>query len=65
MTPPGRMTKACPDCGKPLVIRTNSATREPFLGCSTWPSCRHTEPLPEALRLRMQGMQDMFDREGL
>lgn len=27
------ITKACPDCGRPLVERTNRATGEPFLGC--------------------------------
>jgi DNA topoisomerase-1 len=37
--------KNCPDCGKPLKVRTGK--RGAFLGCSGYPKCRHTEPLPE------------------
>ncbi len=37
----------CPDCGAKLVIRTGR--RGPFLGCSAYPKCRHTENLPEEL----------------
>ncbi len=36
--------KMCPDCGKPLVVR--NGRRGPFLGCSGYPKCRHTEPIP-------------------
>ena len=36
--------RMCPDCGKPLVIRKGS--RGPFLGCSKYPKCRHTEDVP-------------------
>lgn len=36
--------KPCPDCGKPLKVRTGK--RGPFLGCSGYPKCRHTEPIP-------------------
>ena len=36
--------RPCPECGKPLVIR--SGRRGPFLGCSGYPTCRHTEDLP-------------------
>ncbi|HEY6377884.1 MAG TPA: type I DNA topoisomerase, partial [Candidatus Dormibacteraeota bacterium] len=31
----------CPDCGKPLLVRTGR--RGPFIGCSGYPTCRHTE----------------------
>ncbi len=31
----------CPDCGKPLVVRVGR--RGPFIGCSGYPKCRHTE----------------------
>ena len=54
------ITKPCPDCGRPLVERTNRATGTSFLGCPRWPECKHTEPLPEALRLRRAGVRDMF-----
>jgi len=57
------ITKLCPDCGRPLVERTNRATGETFLGCSQYPACTHSEPLPEALRLRRAGVRDMFDDE--
>jgi DNA topoisomerase-1 len=35
----------CDDCGSPMVIRTGRAG--PFLGCSKYPTCRHSKPLPE------------------
>jgi len=39
--------RSCPDCGANLVIRTGS--RGPFLGCSAYPKCRHTENVPPDL----------------
>jgi len=32
----------CPQCGNPLVIRWGRFGK--FIGCSTFPECRHTEP---------------------
>ncbi len=40
--------RTCPECGKPLVIRFGR--RGPFLGCSGYPKCRHSEDLPDDLR---------------
>jgi len=40
--------RRCPDCGANLVIR--SGRRGPFLGCSAYPKCRHTENLPDNLK---------------
>jgi DNA topoisomerase-1 len=37
----------CPDCGAKLVIRTSR--RGPFLGCSKYPTCKHTEDVPPEL----------------
>jgi DNA topoisomerase-1 len=34
--------RACPKCGNPLVIRWGRYGK--FIGCSTFPTCRHTEP---------------------
>ena len=34
-------SKACPDCGKPLVLRTGRYGE--FLGCSGYPKCKHIE----------------------
>jgi hypothetical protein len=34
----------CPKCGIPLVIRSSS--RGKFYGCSNYPRCRQTVPIP-------------------
>jgi len=34
----------CPECGEPLVIRRGR--RGKFIGCSGWPKCRYTAPIP-------------------
>ena len=47
--------KACPKCGKDLAVRVNGETHEEFLGCSQYPECEHTEPLPVNMVLRRQG----------
>ena len=52
---PKRFTLDCPDCSWPLVPRRNMETNEVFLGCSQWPACKHTKPLPEHIRLEMMG----------
>jgi DNA topoisomerase I len=39
--PTGEM---CPECGKPLLFRDGRYGK--FIGCSGWPECRHTEPIP-------------------
>ncbi len=39
--PTGEM---CPECGRPLVIKLGRFGK--FIGCSGWPECRHTEPIP-------------------
>jgi DNA topoisomerase-1 len=58
-----RIVKTCPKCGRRLTIKRNSETGEEFLGCTGFPDCRHTEPLPEAIRLRRAGQKDLFDEE--
>jgi DNA topoisomerase-1 len=40
--------RECPDCGQTLVIR--NGRRGPFLGCSGYPKCRHTEDVPPDLQ---------------
>lgn len=32
----------CPECGRPMILRTNRRTQERFFGCSTFPACRGT-----------------------
>lgn len=35
----------CPECGGKLIIRVSRKGR--FLGCSNYPTCTHTQPLPK------------------
>ena len=37
----------CPKCGKDLQIRASQKTRSMFIGCSGWPDCDVTYPLPK------------------
>ena len=37
----------CPKCGKDLQMRVSSKTRSMFIGCSGWPECDVTYPLPK------------------
>ena len=37
----------CPKCGKDLQIRVSQKTRGMFIGCSGWPECDVTYPLPK------------------
>ena len=34
----------CPECGKPLVVKFGR--RGKFVGCSGWPACRYSAPVP-------------------
>jgi DNA topoisomerase-1 len=42
---PETIDRACPLCGNPLVIRHGRYGK--FIGCSKFPTCRHTEPILE------------------
>jgi DNA topoisomerase-1 len=42
---PETIDRPCPVCGNPLVIRHGRFGK--FIGCSTFPACRHTEPILE------------------
>lgn len=37
----------CDECGEPMLIRTGRSG--PFLGCSKYPKCKSTKPLPEGV----------------
>jgi DNA topoisomerase-1 len=41
--PPQPTDEVCAECGKPMLVRTGR--RGPFLGCSGYPECKHTRPL--------------------
>ena len=34
----------CPECGRPLVVKFGR--RGKFIGCSGWPACRYSAPIP-------------------
>ncbi len=37
----------CPKCGKDLQVRASNRTKSMFIGCSGWPDCDVTYPLPK------------------
>ncbi|NIA07530.1 MAG: type I DNA topoisomerase [Actinobacteria bacterium] len=41
--------KTCELCGKPMAVRRKG--RRAFLGCTGYPECDNTSPLPEGIRL--------------
>ena len=56
MTRTPAITKPCPECRRPMLVRTNRENGSEFLGCTGWPDfCGHTERLPEYLRLLASG----------
>ena len=38
---------ACPKCGHDLLVKQSAKTRSSFIGCSAWPECEVTYPLPQ------------------
>jgi DNA topoisomerase I len=38
---------ACPKCGKDLLMKSSAKTRSMFIGCSGWPDCDVTYPVPQ------------------
>ena len=37
----------CPKCGADLLVKQSAKTRSSFIGCSAWPECDVTYPLPK------------------
>jgi len=64
LQPPAEVGEKCPSCGLPMVVRQGPKGR--FLGCSGYPKCRSTRPLPpgvgRGLRTPPQEMQAGEDR---
>ena len=46
---PEYVDKPCPECGSPLIIRYGKFGK--FIGCSTFPDCRYTEPFLEKINV--------------
>jgi DNA topoisomerase-1 len=44
----------CPDCGKPMVIKTARRGTK-FIACTGYPKCTHTEPLPTGVACPQPG----------
>ena len=45
---------ACDECGEPMLIRTGRTGQ--FLGCSKYPKCRFSKPLPEGMNADAVGV---------
>lgn len=59
-------TKACPRCDNGwLLARTNTHSGGQFLGCTNYPTCRHSEDVPENYRMRAMGHPELplFEEE--
>jgi ssDNA-binding Zn-finger/Zn-ribbon topoisomerase 1 len=54
-----KIAKSCPRCGSELTVRVNSYTGEEFLGCTRYPECKHTEPIPTDVALRLAGAETL------
>ena len=37
----------CPKCGRDLLLKTSAKNRSRFIGCSGWPECDVTYPVPD------------------
>lgn len=58
--PKGKVVKRiCPERGDDLVIRQNRSTQQHFLGCSSYPECQYTEPLPEDVKMQAMEAQQL------
>ncbi len=55
--------KPCPEpnCKGDLVVKVNRETGHKFLGCNHFPTCKHTEEIPEYLRMIAAGAPTLFD----
>jgi DNA topoisomerase-1 len=47
---PEKIDRSCPKCGNDLIIRFGRHGK--FIGCSTFPNCRYTEPWLEKIGVR-------------
>ena len=55
----------CPQCRAPLVERTNRASGETFLGCTTWSDCTYSTPIPADVLMRRVGAMTLPGMEAL
>lgn len=64
MTEQPRITISCEVCGSPMVLRENRQNGSRFLGCSQFPQCRETSPLPAYFAMLEAGAEHLpgFER---
>jgi len=61
-----QLSKVCPECANgQLIERENSQNGSHFLGCSNYPACRHTEPVPAYLELLRHGAAQLPGMDSL
>jgi len=53
--------RPCPECGAALRYRQNHENMTFFLGCGRYPDCRHTEEIPESLKMTLLGQKGLFN----
>lgn len=51
-------TFACPDCGGPMLLRTNRQNGDKFWGCTKYPNCRGTRDSAGLSRAERQAELD-------
>ncbi len=63
LSPGTAVSIACPKCGPAtqLVIRENNYTHSQFLACPNYPTCQHTQEIPESLNMQVSGQKTLFD----
>lgn len=49
----------CDECGAEMVLRVNSQNGSEFMGCTKYPECRATKPLPEHIRMERMGAKPL------
>ena len=51
--------ESCDECGSPMAVKFRG--RRAFLGCSTYPACKATKPLPEGITVEPPPKREPID----
>lgn len=54
-----KLERACPDCGRRMVIRRNRINDTEFFGCTGYPECSRTEKAPAYLEMIRRGAEPL------
>lgn len=52
-----KLAYSCSECGAQMRIRLNKESNTLFIGCARWPDCKHTEEIPETVRMEILGQK--------